>query len=213
MLARLQSAVTSVVVVSFTLAALTLVSVLVLVPLASGGAALTVWTGSMEPEIPRGSVVVIRPVNPFRLAPGDVITYQVRPDDPTFVTHRVVEVQADVEPPSVITKGDANPGVDADPIEMRWIRGKVLMHVPYVGSMSELVRGSTGTMVLLLVFGGIALVLLGRTVVEELRKGGKQDDGSDDETSLWSIPAPPSPNGHAEDDERSVSASSLDRSG
>jgi signal peptidase I len=117
--------------------AVALAGLLVGVPAASHGAALTVWTSSMEPAIPAGSIVVVRPVNPFRLDQGDVITYQLLPDDPISVTHRVVEVQADAKPPAVVTKGDANPSVDADPVEMQWIRGKVLLHIPYIGYAAQ----------------------------------------------------------------------------
>jgi signal peptidase len=172
-----------------------LAGLLIGVPAASGGAALTVWSGSMEPAIPRGSIVVVRPVNPLRLEPGDVITYQVRPDEPTFVTHRVVEVQADAEPPSVITKGDANPSVDSNPIEMRWIQGRVLVHVPFVGYVSERARGLAGMPLALLALGGAAIVGFGGNIVREVRKQRAVENASElsdvEESENHQLPATP----------------------
>jgi signal peptidase I len=170
--------------------AVALAGLLAGVPAASGGTALTVWTGSMDPAIPAGSVVVVRPVNPFRIEPGDVITYQVRPGDPTFVTHRVVEVKADAEPPSVITKGDANPGVDPDPVEMQWIRGQVLVHVPHLGSIGERVGTPAGVTAALALFGGGALLVLGRNVVTEMRKAREQVAELPDRSGQQTEPPP-----------------------
>jgi signal peptidase I len=170
------AAVASVVTAAVVLVALVLTTLLALIPLASGGTSLTVWTGSMEPSIERGSMIVVRPVNPFRLAPGDVITYQVRPDDPTFVTHRVVEVRPDAEPPSVITKGDANASNDPEPIPMAMIRGRVLTHVPYVGHVGEHARSPMGITAALFVGGLLAMFSLGSTVVREARKKTPSED-------------------------------------
>jgi signal peptidase I len=176
MLRQVARVATRIVATAAVVAVLLVATAVVAIPAASGGAALTVWTGSMEPDVPRGSMVVVRPVNPFRLEPGDVITYQARPDTPTFVTHRVVEVQEDADPPSVITKGDANPSVDPDPVEMQWIRGKVLVHVPYAGLVGEKVRSPSGITALLVLIGGAVTVGLGRNVVTELRSGRSVDE-------------------------------------
>lgn len=92
---------------------------------------LTVLTGSMAPTLPRGSVVLVRPVPVEQVAVGDVLTYAVPVDDHRVVTHRVVEV---VEPGVVRTRGDANDAADPWVARLRgstaWtVRG----HVPYVG--------------------------------------------------------------------------------
>ena len=62
-------------------------AVVIVLPRAAHGVALTVVTGSMTPEIPVGSVVLVRPVDPRTLKPGDIATYQLeegrRPSSPT----------------------------------------------------------------------------------------------------------------------------------
>ncbi|MGN6129547.1 MAG: hypothetical protein ACTHOK_04325, partial [Nocardioidaceae bacterium] len=52
------------VLLAFALAVGATLVVLVVIPRATHGSALTVLTGSMTPEIPVGSVVVVRPVDP-----------------------------------------------------------------------------------------------------------------------------------------------------
>src|SRR5687767_9549390 len=82
--------------------------VLTVVPRAVGGAALTVLTGSMTPEIAVGSVVVVRPVDPGTLRVGDVVTYQKTAGQAAYVTHRVTAINSDTDPVTLTTKGDAN---------------------------------------------------------------------------------------------------------
>lgn len=81
-------------------------------PRATHGSALTVLTGSMTPAIPVGSVVVVRPVDPRTLQPGDIATYQVEEGEETFITHRVLKVHNEGEGLSFTFKGDANRGAD-----------------------------------------------------------------------------------------------------
>ena len=58
------------------------VTVLVL-PRITDGAALTVLTGSMTPEIPVGSVVLVRPVDTATLRVGDVAPTSPSPARPS----------------------------------------------------------------------------------------------------------------------------------
>src|SRR3546814_7265110 len=74
------------------------------VPRLMGGATLTVLSGSMSPTIPKGSIVLVKPVDPQSLDEGDVITWQVRPGESTYITHRIVEID-DARSLSFITQG------------------------------------------------------------------------------------------------------------
>ncbi|MDR2564779.1 MAG: S26 family signal peptidase, partial [Bifidobacteriaceae bacterium] len=68
---------------------LTLGIVLALIPAMNGGTALTVLSGSMQPTLKPGDVVVVFPVDGFEdIELGDVVTFMPNPDDPTLVTHR-----------------------------------------------------------------------------------------------------------------------------
>jgi signal peptidase len=94
----------------------------------------TVLTGSMRPNMPEGSVVMIRGVDPRNLEVGDVITYQIPVDDRRIVTHRIVEITEPGSQPVVRTKGDANnspdPWVARIKGEKAW---RVRVSVPKVG--------------------------------------------------------------------------------
>lgn len=145
--------------------------VLTVVPRAVGGAALTVLTGSMTPEIAVGSVVVVRPVDPGTLQVGDVVTYQKDPGKPTYVTHRILEIHQDTNPVTLTTKGDANRGADLDPIPVTSVRGKVLFSVPYLGTVKNAIStGSAGLMLLVLGLAGYALLQIA-SVIRERRTG------------------------------------------
>ena len=109
---------------------------LVIVPKSTGAVPLTVLTGSMRPTVPPGSMVVVRPVDPARLEIGDVITYQLRPGDPTLVTHRIVGATYGDER-TFRTKGDHNSAVDPEPVHEIQVRGRVWYAVPVVGHLAN----------------------------------------------------------------------------
>jgi signal peptidase I len=129
------------------------------VPALTGAHALTVLTGSMQPTLPVGSVVVAQPVPASQIASGDIITFTDRDPESEatrVVTHRVIDVQASSNGPTFGTKGDANNVADArrtaagDVIGVRWYS------VPWVGT----VRDSLATPVGLSYAVGLLLLLV-----------------------------------------------------
>src|SRR5919199_538737 len=73
---------------------------------------LTVVSGSMQPALPLGSLVVVVPRDADAVRVGDVITFSPPGDDTHTVTHRVVDVQGSGDQLRVHTRGDANPAAD-----------------------------------------------------------------------------------------------------
>lgn len=92
----------------------------------------TVVTGSMEPTIPTGSLLVLDVVDGSSLQTGDIITFQP-PDDPTTITHRIVDVEETADGRLFVTKGDANASPDAWRIPAVQFGTKYRFHLPYVG--------------------------------------------------------------------------------
>ena len=93
----------------------------------------TVLSGSMEPTIPVGSLIVDRPVDASELAAGDVVTFHPPGHGDKLVSHRVVRVEETDKGRFLVTRGDAN-GVNDDwriPAEGPGL--KYAMHVPYLG--------------------------------------------------------------------------------
>ena len=46
----------------------------------------------MEPAIPVGSIVVIKPANPDTLKVGDIICFKIESESFTTVTHRIINI-------------------------------------------------------------------------------------------------------------------------
>lgn len=107
---------------------------LVVVPLLTGSQTYTVLTGSMQPNYPAGTLVVIKPTVAEQLAVGDVITYQIEPGQPEVVTHRItgLGVASDGER-TFATQGDANTTPDDRAVLPVQIRGKLFYSVPLLG--------------------------------------------------------------------------------
>lgn len=122
-----------------------LLTVMVLLPRLMGWVPLTVLSGSMEPTIPTGSMVVVERLEGeadlAKVEVGDVISFMPRPNDPTLVTHRVVSTGGKADGSTVlVTKGDANGANDRDPVAAEQARGLVRYHVPYAGYVSRLLN-------------------------------------------------------------------------
>ncbi|MYM19466.1 signal peptidase I [Brevibacterium sp. 5221] len=116
---------------------------MVIVPRLCGWVPLTVLTGSMEPTIPPGSQVYVKPIDEStQISAGQVITFMPNPDDPTLVTHRVVGVSQDGSgTPSYVTQGDANNAADPEPVARKQVRGTLVYHLPFVGRLALAIGG------------------------------------------------------------------------
>lgn len=147
---------------AFALLVVAAITVLVVLPRATHGSALTVLTGSMTPDIPVGSVVIVRPVDPGTLKVGDIATYQVAPGKAEYITHRIVRINTHKSPEVFTFKGDANRGPDINPVPAGAIRGQVWFHVPYLGAIRDGLHGKGGiSLVAMLLLGGYAISQLG----------------------------------------------------
>jgi len=142
----------------------------VVLPRATHGSAMTVLTGSMTPTIPVGSVVLVRPVDPGTLRVGDVATYQPKAGKAEFITHRVLKIDSSTTPTTFTFKGDANRGADIAPVSAEQIRGKVWFHVPYLGAIRDGLHGKGGfTLVAMLLLVGYAISQLSSGLKERRR--------------------------------------------
>ena len=125
-----------------------------------------VRSGSMEPAIGTGALVVVQPVQPMAIRLGDVITYR-RPEDPeTAITHRVVEVRAGQGQAAPIfrTRGDANNAIDPWEVQLQGIAWRVTYSVPLAGYVFAFTQQPLGRALFLIVPGlGLALLWLQRT--------------------------------------------------
>ena len=110
-----------------------LVMIPMFAPRIMGFGTYEVVSGSMEPEIPIGSLVLVREADPGNIAEGEVIAFLKPGDESLVITHRVV--QNDKENEQFITKGDANEVQDNAPVPYKNLVGRVEHHFPKVGGI------------------------------------------------------------------------------
>lgn len=111
------------------LALVSLVMALTLATTVGGHDLQVVATGSMEPTIPTGALVVVEPVAPADIGRGDVVVF-AEADNPDLVMHRVLAVDRSSGAASLVTKGDANRTADPRPVDEGQVRGRVRWAVP-----------------------------------------------------------------------------------
>lgn len=99
-------------------------------PTLFGWRAQVVLTGSMQPRIRPGDLVVAAPVVPGQLKPGRVVLFRdpVRPE--RTIVHRLQRYDDDGD---LVTKGDANASEDSTPVARSAVLGMPRLRVPYVG--------------------------------------------------------------------------------
>ncbi len=138
----------------------------------------TVVTGSMEPRLVPGDVVVSRPVPPAEVLPGRILLAD-DPDQPGHLRmHRYVEPGPGG---TLVTKGDANPGNDSTPLAPDAVHGVAFLRVPFVAAPVTWLRDGDWTRLVLLALG-LAAVLALCTADGSLRRLAESDgeDPSDD---------------------------------
>lgn len=119
-----------------------------------------VETGSMEPDYPVGSMVVVERVWFDQLKEGDVITYVV--SDNTVVTHRLIGI--DTEHQLLTTKGDNSNVADASPVSYKNVIGRVNFCVPVFGYVFLVLSTRFGKIML----GIFAVALVGFYILRRM---------------------------------------------
>lgn len=117
-------------------------TVALIIPRLMGGTPYVIETGSMTPTMPPGTLVVVKPVSPDSIGPGDVITYQVSSGSPVVVTHRVITQGVDMTgQPRWRTQGDANDSPDQKWVLPVQVKGERWYSIPYLGYVTSFVTG------------------------------------------------------------------------
>lgn len=144
------------------------------VPMPFGVGAAVVLSGSMEPALSVGDLLIVTREEAYSV--GDIVVYQ---DGSTAITHRIVEMgEVEVENPDpeatepvvelrVTTRGDANDTPD-EPIAPTQIKGRVALSIPLVGYIVNVIKTPLGTLLIL----AAAVFLLERS----FRRDKKRDD-------------------------------------
>lgn len=121
----------------------------VMAPFALGMRSLSVMSGSMEPAIATGDVIIDEWITPEEARIGDIVSF----NDPTrkgiVLTHRVTKVEHRSDRIAFVTRGDANTGVERWDAPRGGRIGRVKFKVPRAGFLMSFTRSSGGRLVFL----------------------------------------------------------------
>lgn len=125
--------------------------------------AYIVQTGSMEPEIPTGSIIFVYSEEPKNIESGDVIAFYSKVDDRFVrITHRVTDRAWTGKRYIYRTKGDALEFSDRQWRPEENVIGKVRYTSPLLGSLIRNYREQN-------VFFGLLIVLSSLIIIDEIR--------------------------------------------
>lgn len=100
---------------------------------------VVVATGSMEPTIQTGDIVLVCKADPENLKADDIIQYQ---KDSYTVIHRIIECNEEEDGlTGFITKGDNNNAPDDEAVLPGQVEGRVILVIPKVGKFTLWIHG------------------------------------------------------------------------
>ncbi|MDG5473227.1 signal peptidase I [Jeotgalibacillus sp. ET6] len=138
----------------------------------------TVLSGSMEPGIQTGSIIVVKGARDLKsFKENDIVTYKVNRHQ--LVTHRIIEVISQNNQMMYRTKGDANDGPDTALLLPQNIVAKYEgVTVPYIGYLIEFSQSKNGIFLLFFLPGlfllSQSLYQVARLIIEENKKSIKE---------------------------------------
>lgn len=110
---------------------------------------LIVQSGSMEPAIKMGAIVITKPQVDYQK--NDIITFSEPADPKVLVSHRIVGIEKKDGNTSYVTKGDANEDPDTEKRPEQSVVGKVLFSVPFVGYLVNFAKTKNGLLMLIII--------------------------------------------------------------
>jgi signal peptidase I len=117
------------------------IAALALIWLSQGGNILNVRTGSMQPTLRPGDVVLTEKINPLHLKPGDIVSYRSLQNSKVIVTHRLVVT--DPQTGKLTMQGDKldtpDPAVPASNVV-----GRVRWFIPKLGTILNVLSHPLG---------------------------------------------------------------------
>ena len=144
-------------------------------PIAGNYKIFVVQSGSMEPAIKMGSLVIVKPAlstssgqADYKI--GDVITFGPYSKTKAPTTHRIYDIKVVNGQPVYITKGDANNAPDTREVTKRDILGKVLFSIPYLGFAVAFAKKPLGFALIVIVPAVIIIVDEIKNIYKEIKK-------------------------------------------
>ena len=106
-------------------------------------------SGSMEPNLNIGDIVIVKKVNENELNVGDIISFR---QGQNVVTHRISQIKNEYGEKVYITKGDNNNTEDNGSIDYSYIEGKVINNIRAAGKVVIFFQGKLSIIIIVLFF-------------------------------------------------------------
>jgi len=139
-------------------------------PALAGFKTLDVLTGSMEPSIGVGAVVIDEPIKPGEARPGDVITFPDPDNRDRLLTHRVKRVSVRQGRVYAVTRGDANDSSERWNVAAGEEIGRVRFVAPKLGYVRRWATGWGGRLTAL-----AAVLLWGISAIRDIWRPDQRD--------------------------------------
>jgi signal peptidase I len=145
------------------------------VPALFGKQALTALSGSMEPAIGTGDVIVVAKISPLDARVGDVVSFKSADGDGKVITHRVVSMQATGDVVRFVTRGDANTGSERWQIAKTGTIGRVAYRVPKLGYVTNPVGSRFGRFAFIVIPAALLALVELRRIWRPASKDGRRE--------------------------------------
>lgn len=159
------------------LVALALLLVAARLPIPGNYKVFTVISGSMEPALKIGSMIVSAPAKDYQI--GDIVTFGEISDTKVPTTHRIHDIKIVDGALVYITKGDANKTPDGREVPQSEVFGKVLFSVPYLGYVLGFLRQPIGFTLAIALPAAVIIFGEGKKIFMELRRERKKTISED----------------------------------
>lgn len=136
-----------------------------------------ILTGSMEPQISAGDIIISETVTPEELVVGDVITYKGEVGDVKgkMITHEIIDITEENGEVSFITKGCANI-IEDPPVYSHQIVSKMTVKLPFVGKIFSVINSKWGFFIIIIVPLAVLLIHEVVSLVKTIRSGKEEQN-------------------------------------
>ncbi|MDD3168414.1 MAG: signal peptidase I [Eubacteriales bacterium] len=114
-------------------------------PKVAGYAQILVISGSMQPAIMAGDLLIIHEQEEYK--EQEIVTYR---GNGGLITHRIIAI----DKAQAVMQGDANNVAD-DPVPVERIEGKVILQIPMAGNLILFLKTPMGMLLLILALSAI----------------------------------------------------------
>lgn len=125
-----------------------------------------VLSGSMEPTIKTGDIVIIKKCNPDELKKDDIIAFR---SGKSVITHRITGISEEDGEKVLITKGDNNNTEDRLAVKLQNVEGIYKFRIAKLGNFAVFLQTTTGAVI----FISIPFILLIITDIIQRKKDSK----------------------------------------